>query len=230
MNESHQDNTGPWLLKYTRSQGIRLSFAPNGLLVVHASKFVSRSKIEKFIQESGDWIVEHRPRAIILDENTPIIDYRIVVAPELDEFVKTNHRTKQILVRTLNASLCPEIQLLLWKEASKVLTRQVKQVIKEKLLSLANNFNLEPSAVSVKPMYTRWGSCSKNGKINLSCFIYYLPDKLQTYVCLHELAHLKYHNHSPKFWSFLSTLDPNWRENRKLLRTLHPRFFVSTNL
>ena len=32
------------------------------------------------------------------------------------------------------------------------------------------------------------------------------PKKIIRYVVLHELAHTKIHNHSPRFWSYLKSI------------------------
>ena len=44
------------------------------------------------------------------------------------------------------------------------------------------------------------GSIFYNWKIIMA------PKKIIRYVVLHELAHTKIHNHSPKFWSYLKSI------------------------
>jgi len=45
------------------------------------------------------------------------------------------------------------------------------------------------------------------------------PDDID-YVVLHELAHLKQFNHSPKFRAIISSIMPDWKDRRKSLRAL----------
>lgn len=51
---------------------------------------------------------------------------------------------------------------------------------------------------------TRWGSCSANrGTIRLSHRLLALPQYVQDYVLIHELAHLAEPNHGDAFWDLV---------------------------
>jgi predicted metal-dependent hydrolase len=57
----------------------------------------------------------------------------------------------------------------------------------------------------VPPMRTRWASCTPSaGTIRLSRRLQELPDWVQDYVLLHELAHLLEPGHGPRFWDLLA--------------------------
>ncbi len=64
------------------------------------------------------------------------------------------------------------------------------------------------------PMQHQWGSCSAAGSINLNPALIRAPRHCINYVLLHELCHLKEHNHSKGFYSLLSKHDPNWVETK----------------
>jgi len=51
--------------------------------------------------------------------------------------------------------------------------------------------------------HTRWGSCSRAGRINLSARLLWLAPAEVNYVLHHELNHLHHFNHSPAFWQAL---------------------------
>ena len=61
---------------------------------------------------------------------------------------------------------------------------------------------------------TRWGSCSKTGKVTLNLKLIQAPRALIDYVILHELCHLLELNHSPRFWALLTRVIPEWERLR----------------
>lgn len=64
--------------------------------------------------------------------------------------------------------------------------------------------------MKIVPMQQQWGSCSPSGSINLNPALIRAPRHCIDYVLLHELCHLKEHNHSKRFYALLQRHDPNW--------------------
>ncbi|HES76124.1 MAG TPA: M48 family peptidase, partial [bacterium] len=56
--------------------------------------------------------------------------------------------------------------------------------------------------------HTRWGSCSRAGRINLSARLLWLEPAEVNYVIHHELNHLHHFDHSLVFWQALETRLP----------------------
>jgi len=89
----------------------------------------------------------------------------------------------------------------------------------KKLIEEQNKYYQFPfSSVKIKKTTTRWGSCSSKGNLNFNYHIVHLPLPLAEYLVVHELCHLKEHNHSHRFWKLVSQVIPDYKERRKQLR------------
>jgi predicted metal-dependent hydrolase len=86
------------------------------------------------------------------------------------------------------------------------------------LMSLANRLSFPVTRVSIRCQRTRWGSCSTRGTVSLNCSLLFQRAEVVRYLYVHELAHLKHMNHSPKFWHLVERLEPDYqRLDRELL-------------
>jgi len=71
---------------------------------------------------------------------------------------------------------------------------------------------LVPTAVKISSANTRWGSCSGRDSINFAWKLIMASDELIDYVVVHELAHIKEHNHSDRFWNIVESIMPDYRQ------------------
>ena len=75
--------------------------------------------------------------------------------------------------------------------------------------------------VGFRAMTSRWGSCTaKTRRIRLNTALAYCPQDCLEYVVVHELAHLRENNHSPRFWAIVAEALPNYKERQKKLKAL----------
>ena len=70
----------------------------------------------------------------------------------------------------------------------------------------------------IRAQRTRWGSCSARGTISLNWRLMQAPPEILDYVVVHELCHLLVPNHSPRFWTEVARVLPDWAERRTALR------------
>lgn len=77
--------------------------------------------------------------------------------------------------------------------------------------------------IAIKNTKRLWGSCSRKGNLNFSYALLFLPRELADYVVVHEICHLKEHNHAPAFWALVSRAMPEFKERKKELRKYLPR-------
>lgn len=71
--------------------------------------------------------------------------------------------------------------------------------------------------VRLQWMKRQWGNCSPSGRITLNPGLVRAPREAIDYVLLHEMCHLKHHNHTKTFYSTLDRHMPDWREIKERL-------------
>lgn len=100
--------------------------------------------------------------------------------------------------------------------------RQAKLQLRETVTPLVSHWadimDVEPQAVTITSAQTRFGSCSGKNRLSFSYHLIDYPSEAIEYVVVHELAHIKYHNHSRDFYSFIGKFLPDYREREKLLK------------
>lgn len=62
-----------------------------------------------------------------------------------------------------------------------------------------------PKSIKITSAKKRFGSCSGNDTVCFSYLLMLYPIEAITYVVVHELAHIKHHNHSVNFHNYVKT-------------------------
>jgi hypothetical protein len=83
---------------------------------------------------------------------------------------------------------------------------------------LNEQWNFPYIGITVRNQRTRWGSCSRKGALSFNWRLLMLPTEVADYLICHELAHLKYLNHSPRFWNLVGKICPTFRQSERWLR------------
>ncbi len=100
----------------------------------------------------------------------------------------------------------------------------VKKTFEEMIESSYQKFQkygIEKPTVIMKNMKTRWGTCNIEKKIiTLNTQLAKVDPFLTEYVICHELTHLRYRNHNADFYSFLTTMVPDWKQREKILNNI----------
>ncbi|MDE7540927.1 M48 family metallopeptidase [Gluconobacter sphaericus] len=89
-----------------------------------------------------------------------------------------------------------------------------KERLTQTLQTHSTKMNLQPARLDLRDVRTRWGSCTRQGRIMLSWRLLMAPPEIRDYVVIHELAHLKHFNHSPAFWALVDSFIPQGRTGR----------------
>jgi len=97
--------------------------------------------------------------------------------------------------------------------------REARRRIERAVRREAAVLGVSAARVSVRDPRTRWGSCSSDGSLSFSWRLLVAPPEVLDYVVVHELCHLRIHDHSRRFWRLVEEARPEWREQASWLRT-----------
>ena len=93
-----------------------------------------------------------------------------------------------------------------------------REYIPSRVQYFASIMGVVPTGITITGARTRHGSCSGKNRLSFSWRVMQYPRELVDYVIVHELAHIKHHNHSAEFYAFIGSVMPDHRERRKKLK------------
>ena len=101
---------------------------------------------------------------------------------------------------------------------AEALRRQAQAVLPGKVAAYARRMGVTPASVRITSARTRFGSCSAKNGLCFSWRLMQYPEAAVDYVVVHELAHIRHHDHSPAFYAFVAQFLPDYRQRAALLR------------
>lgn len=133
---------------------------------------------------------------------------------EIENFVIEK---KQWLEKAVAAQLKKaNSQKLYTDEEIKALRKKAKEIIPLKVEHYASIMGVEPRSIKINSAKKRYGSCSGDNNLNFSLYLMDKDERFIDYVVVHELAHIKHHNHSKDFYKFIEKFMPDYKERCKL--------------
>lgn len=104
---------------------------------------------------------------------------------------------------------------------------QALEYLERQADAMADLLGVHIEKFSVGDYKSQWGSCNKKTKrLAFSWRLILAPAHVRRYVVAHEVAHLKYANHSQRFWATVKKLDGEFENARRWLRT-HGHFLYN---
>jgi len=183
----------------------------------------SRAEGTRFLQTQWKWIEKERARVLAAhvtpswtDGATMMLRGELVTLQVRDDSgsisVLYGDRFVALSRRDSSIRSCIEADL-------RALARDE---IGARLYELAAEHNLAVSSFTIRNQRSRWGSCSRAGRIALNYRLVQMPRSVSDYVILHELMHVKEQNHSRRFWRLVESACPDFRDAERWLRRYGP--------
>ena len=92
------------------------------------------------------------------------------------------------------------------------LKRKAKELLPRKVAYFSSVMGVEPKGVKITSAKKRLGSCSSKNGICFSYRVMMYPEDIIDYVVIHELAHIKEHNHSKRFYDIVRKYCPDYKD------------------
>lgn len=202
-------------------------------VIVRLPSHISIAEKEKMVKQFLDWAKSTISHNKYYAEHTHKLDYyqnrelrifgksffvRIYISTNTQH--KLNYRGDDQLHISLNENIDEQKQV---KEIQRFLLRFSERYflksMQERVLYWNDVYFKERiEKVVLKHTISSWGSCTAQRKITLSTKLLLMPLQVIDYVIIHELAHLKEMNHSPKFWKHVEAVMPDYKLQRKWLK------------
>lgn len=96
--------------------------------------------------------------------------------------------------------------------------KMAKAVLPGKIDAYARRMGVRPTGLTVTSAKTRFGSCSGKNRLSFSWRLMAYPEAAVDYVVVHELAHIRYKDHSRAFYAFIESVLPDYRDRIRILK------------
>ena len=103
---------------------------------------------------------------------------------------------------------------------------QADALIPPRVAELAAPLGLRFRSVAIADQRTRWGSCSRTGRLRFNWRLVLAPPAVLDYVIIHELSHLQAPNHSAQFWRLVASACPSYAAHRAWLRQNSRKLYI----
>ena len=97
------------------------------------------------------------------------------------------------------------------------LKAEAREAICDLVREKTKQSRLKAGRITIRDQATRWGSCAANGNLAFSWRLICADPLVLDYVVAHEVAHLRYMNHSRVFWDLTDRLAEDMASARKWL-------------
>ena len=221
----------PWPVRERhsrRARRIRVDVRPDGEVVLTIPRWTSRAQAWRFLEQQRAWIERTRARLVTLRPQPPVAlrwdgsDRIPLRGQPIAIEIETVPGGRASVEAGSAIRICvPERQRepgrllrLLWAALREEARRDALQVLEEESARLG----LRHAELSLRDPRSRWGSCGPDGRIMLSARLILAPAEVLRYVAVHELCHLRWRGHGPRFWSLVERQMPGYERPYRWLR------------
>lgn len=228
QSDEHSVRFGSRTIRFTLKQSSRktlgISVNPDMTVTVTAPEGKDMEAIRKVVKKRAPWILRQQR---FFEKARPVVTPRQYVSGETWRYLGRQYRLKILQGRPEGVKLKSGYLTVHVRDRDDV--RRIKTLTeawyREKALNYftvkvdfcyekLRKYEIRRPVFRIRKMKTRWGSCTKGGVVLLNPELIKVPSHCVEYVIMHEMCHLKHHDHGAGFYGLLSRVMPDW-EGRK---------------
>lgn len=213
-------------LKRSKRKTMGIEVNHKGEVIVTAPDYIPQSKIDEVLAKRMKWIQEKvsekqinlniQPRRRYVSGESVYLfgrQYYLKIIKSNDYHVEMAHNRINFYVRDLDEA---EVKV------TEYLDNEFRSLIAYKTAECLEAFRDRYSIpvvpeFKIRKMAKRWGSCTKDGVINLNPMLVAASVECIEYVILHELTHLLHDDHDEEFFRTLKGVCPKYKELKEKL-------------
>ena len=220
---------GPVIIKRRKGRR-RLSIVlhPRRPIEVRSNLKMSHQQIKIFLLEKKDWIEKNQNKFQNQKEKFPEKKFEdgeaFPLLGKTRSLKMVQGLNKKVSVRFDGNFIILAIPVLPVEDSKIVqsfrdLYKKVSVAyLQQRVQALSARMNCQPTELSFGEAKSLWGSCHQSGHVRLNWKLIVFEPEIIDYVVIHELAHLKFLNHSARFWNWVEQFEPDFQNIRRKLK------------
>ncbi len=210
-------------------KNLNLRIKPDGTISVSVNNRISQEKIDLFLIEHSDFIINTLKKYEQLQKNKPkeieFVTGETIKVLGVERTLKVESGSKNtatcdkyfltLTVKDINDFALKKKVIEKWQkeQATKLVTE-----ICEVMYPYFKNYVSEFPQIKFRKMTSRWGSCQpKSNILTFNTLLIEVPVECIEYVVAHEFTHFLEANHSKAFYNKLEKIMPDWKVRKKKL-------------
>lgn len=207
-----------------RRRSVQLAIV-QGQLKVKAPTGTSMQFLQQLLKQKQAWVLKHLQASAAAVQPRWLERTDILIGGEQFSFnwqlaakgnVKLSERSLQIQVPTRVKIDRREIYIA--QILQRYFTAKAEVFFALQVQHHAQQMAVAPTAIRIGNWQRRWGCCDNRGVVGFNWRLLQAPEWVAHYVVIHELAHLRYMDHSAAFWQLVKHYCPEYAKAQLWLK------------
>jgi hypothetical protein len=207
-------------------------YVKSGKVEVRSPLRASSTWIHSFLKEKTAWILDQLATQKLKQKERLVIgDNRLVPflgRPRRILVVLSNQQKAQLKGDHLYLYSRDNHPVRLEKLFNTWLQDQAREFMATETIKMARMLGVERKLkdVAFRKTRSKWGHCCQDGTIQYNWLAMMAPREVVRYLIIHESCHLRYLNHSARFWDLVESICPDYKVLRNWLADNGHRFWT----